>query len=367
MNETVATMTPPLAGDMHDGVTAQRHHVTVSWDGNGLSVAGDAIAETVAWNSLVWLDTFPEAILLGRSDRPGWRLRLPPDAPVELVARLPRRVRFGRWIDKFGLGQSLVCFAMLSSLVAFVAVNTPSWLGRRIPISWETGMSDDGLEDLSAYTCHTPASDAALAKLAARLDWDNGDGHLAPVHIELIKLDAINAVALPGGRVLVFDGLVRKITSPDALAGVIGHEIGHVRERHVMQAMLREFGISMVLSGFKSGVTNTLGRMTQLQYSREAEAEADDWARASLERANISPKPVGDLLAETSDQDPYSQFAMAAYLNSHPDPEGRAASFRFAFKQDQNYESALDAEQYRAISLACEEDTKVKPWMANGR
>lgn len=364
MSADVPDMDERVHADMNDGVTARRYAVDVIWGASGIALAGESVADTVAWENLTWIDTFPEAILLGRTDRPGWRMRLPADAPAGLVSRLPQRPRFGRWIDRFGLGKSLIVCAGISSLVAFVAVNTPAWLGRRIPVAWETGMSDDGLEDLSANTCHTPASDKALAKLAAMLDRDNKDGHLEPVRIELIKLDIVNAVALPGGRVLVFDGLAKQVQSPDALAGVIAHEIGHVRQRHVMQAMLREFGISMILSGFKSGVTNTLGRMTALRYSREAETEADDWARASLSKADISPVPAAVFLEGTAEQSPDTQFTMAEYLNSHPDPIGRADAFRAASRPDRHYRTALDDAEFAAVHFACEEDGKAKTWMA---
>lgn len=350
-----------VSADLNDGVTARRHPVQVRWGAEGLSVTGDGIGETIAWTDLTWIDLLPEAILLGRTDRPGWRMRLAPDAPADLVARLPQRPRFGRWIDRFGFGKSLACFAAVSSVVAFVAINTPSWLGRRVPVSWEAGMSDDNLEDLSANTCRTPASDAALAKLSAMLDYQNTKGELPPVRVEIIKLDMVNAVALPGGRVLVFDGLLRQIDSPDTLAGVIGHEIGHVRERHVMQAMLREFGISMVLSGFKSGVTNTLGRMTALSYSREAESEADVWARASLAQASISPVATAGFFDGSLEQGSYAQYAMAAYLNSHPDPADRAEAFRGAFRRDKTYRPALDEAEFSAIQSACVSDRKAKP------
>jgi Zn-dependent protease with chaperone function len=352
----------PIHGDMHDGVTARRHAVWVQWDAEGLALAGEGISERVAWERLTWVDLLPECVLLGCVDRPGWRLRLGHDAPADLIARLPRRPRFGRWIDRFGLGKSLACCLVVSSFVGFVALNTPTWLGRRIPLSWEEGMSDDGIEDLSASTCHTPGGDAALAQLVAKLDRGNNDGHLPPVRVELIKLDYVNAVALPGGRVLVFDGLLKQIGSPDALAGVVGHEIGHVRQRHVMQAMLREFGISMVLSGFRSGMTNTLGRMTALRYSREAETEADDWARARLAEANVSPLPIAHFFAGTAERDPYARYDMSAYLNSHPEPASRADAFRGAYRSDLHYRPALSDGQFDAIRYACEDDIRAKPW-----
>lgn len=357
----------PLCGDLYDGLSARRYPVEVTFGEGGLALAGEDFADHVPWGTVLWIDSLPEAILLGRKDRPGWRLRLGHDLPAELLKRLPQPLQFGRWIDRFGLRKSLVCCAAVSGLIVFAAINTPSWLGRRIPISWETGMSDDGVEDLSANTCHTPASDAALAQLVSKLDIDEGSGDQPSVRVELIKFNYVNAVALPGGRVLVFDGLVKQIGSPDALAGVIGHEIGHVRERHVMQAMLREFGISMVLSGFRSGMTNTLGRMTALRYSREAETEADNWARARLAQASISPRPIANFFDNSSEIGSYASYAMAAYLSSHPDPTDRSKAFRASYRADLNYRPALDAEQFDAIRYACEKDVKAKRWLPNVR
>jgi len=350
-----------VAAYLYDGASARRHHVTAAAESEGLAVSGEDSEERIAWPCLTWIDRLPEGLLLGRTDRPGWRLMLSADAPADLIARLPARPRYGRWVDRLGFGKSLVCFAAISALVGYIAINTPGWLGRRLPMSWETGMSDDGLKDLAANTCHTKESDAALAQLVARLDQTRPDGDETPIRVELIKADIVNAVALPGGRVLVFDGLARSLRSPDALAGVVGHEIGHVRQRHVMQAMLREFGISMVLSGFKSGVTNTLGRMTALRYSREAETEADNWSRAQMAKAVISPVATAQFFEAAADQTGEAGFAMAAYLNSHPDSASRSEAFRAAFHRDQAYKPALSDAQFRAIMLACEDDPKVKP------
>lgn len=351
-----------LLGEVHDGVSARRHSVRLEWSAEGITLVGDGIMDHLGWETLTWIDLLPEAILLGRADQSGWRLRLDRGAPGDLIAKLPGRPRFGRWIDRFGFGKSLACFAAVSSAVAFLLVNTPNWLGRRVPIAWETGMTDDGIEDLSAYTCRTPGSEEALAQLVSKLDTGSKEGDRQPVKVELIKLDSVNAVALPGGRVLVFDGLLKEVGSPEALAGVIGHEIGHVRERHVMQAMLREFGISMVLSGFRSGMTNTIGRMTALSYSREAEAEADNWARARLAEAQISPRPIAAFFAGAAEQSTYSQYGMAAYLNSHPDPASRANTFDAGYRSDVTYRPALSDIHFDAIRYACDDDTKAKAW-----
>ncbi|WP_421846419.1 M48 family metallopeptidase [Novosphingobium sp.] len=361
MTAEIDAGTEAVAAWLYDGFTANRHLVTAEVDREGLALTGADLADHVPWISLTAIDILPEGIRLGRSDRPGWRLIVPADAPPALLARLPAPPRYGRWIDRFGFFPMLLVFALISSGVAYVAVNTPNWLGQRLPVSWETGMSDDGLKDLAANTCHTPESDAALAALVAELDEAPSGGDQATIRIELIKADIANAVALPGGHVLLFDGLAEGLDSPDALAGVIGHEIGHVRKRHVMQAMLREFGISMVLSGLKSGVTNTLGRMATLRYSREAETEADQFARTRLSAAAISPMPTARFFETLAEQDRSEGLATAAYLNSHPDPAARGAAFREAYRRNIAYRPALDAAGFRAIQLACAKDRGAKP------
>jgi len=141
-----------LLGEVHDGVSARRHSVRLEWSAEGITLVGDGIMDHLGWETLTWIDLLPEAILLGRADQSGWRLRLDRGAPGDLIAKLPGRPRFGSWIDRFGFGKSTACFAAVSSAVAVLLVNTPNWLGRRVPIAWETGMTDDGIEDLSAYT-----------------------------------------------------------------------------------------------------------------------------------------------------------------------------------------------------------------------
>lgn len=361
-------MTEPMTRDItdaefFDGASARRHAVQVRGDAAALMLGGADIPDaTVAWSAIERIDTWPDAILLGRTDQSGWRLKLPLDTPPAILDRLPRQRRFGRLIDRFGYFKSLACCALVSSLVVAAAIKAPTWLAPHIPTAWENGMSDDAVGSLAQNTCHTPASDAALARIVAQLDRDAAAQHLPPVHVELLKLDLVNAVALPGGRVLVFDGLLQQIQSPDALAGVIGHEIGHVRLHHVMQAVLRQYGISLLLGGYRSNVTNAMGQMTALRFSRDAETEADTWSRARLDAANVSPVPTAGFLASLEGDSGYGQNSMAAFLASHPEPLARAVAFRAAFDPARNYHPALERKEFAAIVNACTDDVKAKPW-----
>jgi len=107
-------------------------------------------------------------------------------------------------------------------------------------------------------------------------------------------------MALPGSQVLLFDGLVQQAETPEELAAVLAHEIGHVRERHVMSALLRQFGLSILLSGANSGVVDNVFGFASLGYSRLAEREADAAGRRLLAQANISPLGAADFFDRLS-------------------------------------------------------------------
>ena len=161
-------------------------------------------------------------------------------------------------------------------------LTAPDWLGPRIPPGWERQIGEAMVGDFGGRICHTPAGDAALAKLLAKVDPAE-----EKVRAGVANMAMVNAVALPGGQVMLFDGLVQQADSPEELAGVLAHEVGHVRERHVMTALLRQFGLSILLAGADSGVTNGVFGLAAMGYSRDAEREADDYARARMAESNI--------------------------------------------------------------------------------
>jgi Zn-dependent protease with chaperone function len=356
-----------VIAELFDGVSARRHTVHLHWDAATLSLAGaEDVADQIDWAQVILIDILPECFLLGRPDRPGWRLKLGRDAPADLVAHLPSPRRFGRWIDRLGLAPSVLACAAVSAALVLTVVTAPGWLGPRVPWAWEGAIGEDVVGDLSADSCSTPASDAALATLAGELDRGGRAPDVPPVRIQLIRFGAINAVAVPGARILVFDGLVQAIGSPDALAGVVGHELGHVRKRHVMQAMLRQFGLSLLLGAWKSGMGNMLGQFTAMHYSRDAESEADAWSRARLADDDISPLPTADFFALLARNEPYQQPGLAAYFASHPDTTAREQVFRAAFRPDRVYRPALTDAQFSAIVSACAQDIRAKPPSAAG-
>jgi len=138
-----------------------------------------------------------------------------------------------------------------------------------------------------------------------------------------------NALALPGGNILVTDPLVNKLSDNELLA-VLLHEYGHVVEQHGLQGVLHAMGNTAILSIWLGDISMLLDQMLvsgplllqQMAFSRDMEREADAIARVELEKLGLSvaclASALEKIVAQTEEED-----AGWAYLSTHPSPSER--------------------------------------------
>ena len=106
------------------------------------------------------------------------------------------------------------------------------------------------------------------------------------VHVQ--QADAINAAALPGGHMVVFTGLLAKMTSENELAFVLAHELGHYAHRDHLRGLGRALVLmtaSTVLLGADNSINSMIGKglmLTELTFSRKQETQADEFALETL-------------------------------------------------------------------------------------
>ena len=150
-----------------------------------------------------------------------------------------------------------------------------------------------------------------------------------PYYIKVVDTDEVNAFALPGGFLYVNRGLISMADTESELAGVIGHEIGHVVGRHGAKALTRQLGLEIMLGMISgrnpSGVQRVAsqlagigGILSMFHYSREAEREADALAVENLREAGYDPEGVTaffEKLLEINDREP---GALALLFSTHP-------------------------------------------------
>lgn len=334
---------------LYDGVTADRHEVDAEIEGDSLRLSGDR-SDSLSINDLGIADEDSHRLVLSLRDHPGWRLIV--DQPVDagFRARLPRPSRYGSWIDRVGLAKASLMLGTVAAVVVLAGYAAPAAIAPLVPESWERNLGSAMVGDFGDNACRDPAATAALARMAQRIE-PRRRGQ-APVTMTLIDVGIFNAAALPGGQIVIFDGALREAKDPDAMAGVLAHEIAHVRRRHVTEALIRELGIGALIRLFAGDIGANAQQLVSLSYTRANEYEADGDAIAALARARIDPRPTAELFRQLGKGEG-EQPAATQFLASHPASGDRAKRFAAAFRRGAGYSPALSAADYKAMRSAC--------------
>lgn len=149
--------------------------------------------------------------------------------------------------------------------------------------------------------------------------------------LEIIDNDSvINAFAVPGGYIYLYTGLLKYLDSEAAVAGVIGHEIGHVENRHSTQRITKAYGFQILLSvvlgenpsEISLMVGNLFSGLSLLANSRVNEDEADEAAFRYLKGSRYYPGGVKFFFEKLRDEGKIASGGegIATFLSTHPDP-----------------------------------------------
>lgn len=340
-------------GWLYDGESAVRRSVSVEpgLDGVRILPGGDDSALAVAAGDLFHLESRADAELYGRSGIPGWRLAVAKPLPPELAAAFPARRIYGRWVDRVGLPRALAIGAVLSAALLFVGYSAPAWIAPLVPYSWEQRFGNALVGDFGGNVCAGEGGQAALDALAAKLG-----ATPSRFEVRVVDVPIVNAVALPGGHILIFDGLLQEAAGPDEVAGVLGHEIAHVTNRDVAEAMIRHYGFSLLLSTFGGTTGGNVDWLASTSYSREAESQADADSLRALARADISPLPTAAFFGRLAGQEAGLGRLKDAlsYVSSHPLSAERRRRFADSARPGHAYRPALTAGQWQALRTICE-------------
>jgi Zn-dependent protease with chaperone function len=343
---------------LYDGTSAFPHDVTVTAQGTRLALRTRGGHELDVEAALLTRDGEAGDLRFARSDLPGWRLRFDAAPSPDVLALLPGAVRYGAWIDRFGLGKAALVCAGVAGALLFVGYSSPAWLAPHVPMSWERNLGASLVGDFGDNRCRDPGGQRALEALAERVSPGATRGSQA-IAFAVLDIGMVNAAAVPGQNVVFFRGMLEEARSPEELAGVMAHEIAHVRRRHVTEALIRELGIGALIRLFAGGIGANAEQLVGLSFTREHEGEADADAIAMLKAANIDPRPTGALFRRLGggggggkDEDRSVEFEVE-WLDSHPNPRGRADRFEAAHRPGASYAPALSDEAARALRSAC--------------
>jgi predicted Zn-dependent protease len=155
-----------------------------------------------------------------------------------------------------------------------------------------------------------------------------------PYHIKVVDTDEVNAFALPGGYLYVNRALIETADTESELAGVMGHEIGHVVARHGARQLTKQFGLSIIVTlaagedpdltrKIVADIVATGGTFGLLHYSREAEREADQLSVQELYDANIDPQGMAIFFEKLLSLQKRQPGSLEKLFSTHPPTEER--------------------------------------------
>jgi predicted Zn-dependent protease len=158
----------------------------------------------------------------------------------------------------------------------------------------------------------------------------------SPLHrydfsVSVMEQETVNALALPGGRIVIFSGLLKQIESENELTMILGHELGHYAHRDHLRGMGRGLGMTLALAMLfgqhsqVAGMASNLLIGMEMRYSQQQEKSADAYGLDLLVQTYGHAGGATDFFLRLADQD---EGKLAYLLASHPHPQDRIAGLR---------------------------------------
>lgn len=358
-------------GAYFDGRSATRHIVTVTRTRDGLLISGPTVGE------MHWAHHELKREMRVAADEPV-RYERGGATPEVLVIADPRflpavRRVFGGDGDEHEQRRRnirrllLPALAVVIALVSLYAWGIPRLADRvapTLPLVWEERLGQTVVNGITTArtVCAEPERAAALNALVATLTAD-GRGGRYRYNITVVEDPMVNALAAPGGEIVIFTGLLQRTATPDELAGVLAHEIQHVVQQHGAKNVLRQVPLALMLNaisgneGIATNVVQLAGTLSGLTYQRRDEADADLEGLRTLQAARIAPDGMLTFfrkLAEDAGERPDEQSRLLEYVSTHPSSSRRFETLA-AEAAAASYESveALTPEQWSAATATC--------------
>lgn len=296
------------------------------------------------------------------------------------------RKGFGPVLSQFGKGQSgeiptrkiaLWSGAAIASVLFLVFIGVPKAaqvLAPLVPFTWEERLGKAVEPQIlplfgngkAPTFCGKPdgagraALDTMVIKLARHAELPGG------LRVDIVNSPIVNAFALPGGRILLFRPVVQQANNPDEVAGVLAHEMGHVKNRDSMKAFIQDGALSLLVGLVTGDVTGgasltLFGKfLLNATYSREAEREADQASVALMRAAGADSGAINlffarmRLLEGRTSKD--GALAMRVF-GSHPITEERIQAVDQLTMEVKDMPKApiLTAQEWSALRRICEE------------
>jgi Zn-dependent protease with chaperone function len=261
------------------------------------------------------------------------------------------------------VGWSLAATVSIVAVVLFGVPLAADRLTPLVPQSFERRLGDVAEGQVKTLfggkVCDNAPGQAAFTKLVNAIRESAG---LDPSIQSVVLSSPIpNAFALPGGKVYVFSGLLAKADNADEVAGILAHELGHLKHRDGTRNLIYNGGTSFLIGLLFGDITGSGAlifasrSLVTASYSREAEQNADTFAIDAMHRLGRSPKPMGELMFRVTGKEGDRNLSILA---SHPLTEDRLARMS---REDRppSGPPLLTAGEWASLKAICNSDSKI--------
>jgi Zn-dependent protease with chaperone function len=260
------------------------------------------------------------------------------------------------------VGWSLAAAVSIVAVVLFGVPLAADRLTPLVPEAFERRLGDVADSQVKTFfdakACDHAAGQLAFAKLVTAIR--EAAGLDTSVQSGVLSTPVPNAFALPGGKVYLFNGLLAKADNADEIAGVLAHELGHLKHRDNMRGLIHTGGTSFLIGLLFGDITGSSAlifasrSLVTNSHTREAEQAADTFSIDVMHKLGRPTKPMGELLVRVTGKEGKG----LSIISSHPLSEDRLARMT---REDRPASGPplLTVEEWRSLKSICDSGSKV--------
>lgn len=225
------------------------------------------------------------------------------------------------WKIITGIFLLLIAFGIFSFKI--IIPNIAEYAATKVPLSVEKAIGESAYNQISAFTSENSTKSFLVQEFFDEMKLK----HNYDYTISVLNSETVNAFAVPGGRIAIYNGIIEEMDKPEELAALLAHESSHVELQHSLKSIFRTlsgyFFISLLfgdMGGITAVVFENIYVFQDLQYSREMEKEADIKGLESMQKAGINPEGMIDLFNAIQKNTPEMMGSnnLSEFVSTHP-------------------------------------------------
>jgi beta-barrel assembly-enhancing protease len=337
-----------------DGKSARPYQVQVEVTRQGLNIHLEDDQQVVFWEKESIREVMANSTTVNRIHHQDGALLEVEDPDFLKTIRITFPEQAGQSIaDRLSAmkWQTMVSIVVIVGVAVFLLAWTViPWMGEQaagyVPQSYEEDLGE------SIYEAMLPGMEVdsqrteLLEQMVRRADFKSG----YPLRFVVVKDEQKNAFALPGGRIVVYSGILEVMKGHAELMGLLSHEVSHVNHRHSLRAIFRQLStylfVSLIfndLSAVSSIVVDQAQQLQSLSYSRELEKEADLEGLELMIYNRFDPMGMPNLFKNMLEKEDEFTGSIPEFLSTHPVSTERIDYLKKEIKRN-NYQVADHAE-----------------------